>query len=711
MADTPKLANPLSPLSQITSVVWPEYTGFLCEVHEKADTEAFGFPLYPLDKDGNEDTSKERIFPGTVGGTPNKALLGKSAKPEYKMEPDPSNPGQFMPVEQKRKWKEYRDKKYQSVGCINWWGAKMNEASTKTDARKWILSYAGPNTRYFQDGFSYGTSKSHNEIYCQGGIVAVALGPVTGAAMVKIPKETLNNTPSLEGYTHFIVCVCIEEDKEVVYRNLCRKPVFKKDMTDAIYKVMQSKHNYDHTNRNDGWLKLCDITLDKEYKRAATPFFFSEDGTKAAAIRLRDFKFIADVADGVEVTEEIGSKITVTIASAVTSASFSNDKNDEPYAWTEIGDFVDLGTVSIGGGVTLDEKSFSVHGTMTGTQIVAVDYDKNTLIECKYRVDSTRGFTKDWVKENSGIDGPSGWAEAGGGMSGVYSPYRPYANACKPIPVVDDFLMLGMTYPNGPQNHQDQLFYSDTVFNTLEWRLGGKLQVAVIELGQIITNKETTTRAISETMASRMFVRHLDLRAPILFVHISEEHLLYASATPSTAEAIERESWCKDFSDPEATTYTHIASKTPAAAEGIGVPPFPPLGENRAANWTSVLGTWTETTHWEWKAKTYRGVPPDTNDDDSKGKINSKSKYNSYNFSLIANSWIGMKQLEDRIYQNKDMGVGVLPPTPDVEYLANMELYDLELDDGTLTLYTVQSGTLDAEKTMGGKRLYPLGII
>ena len=63
MATTKLVSNPLSPLSQITEGEWPEYVGFLCEVHATEDSPAYGFPIYPPAKDGTDGTAGGRIFP------------------------------------------------------------------------------------------------------------------------------------------------------------------------------------------------------------------------------------------------------------------------------------------------------------------------------------------------------------------------------------------------------------------------------------------------------------------------------------------------------------------------------------------------------------------------------------------------------------------------------------------------------------------------
>jgi hypothetical protein len=714
----PSAANIHSPFSVPVSLEWPDFYGFMCEVHKSNDDPAYGFPLYPLNDNGEEDATKGRIFPGTPGGSHPKAMFAKKKASKDVMVPDPSNPGQFIPQRQEStSWKEYRTKNHQSVGAVNWWGEER--AGTK---HKWILSYAGPLTRHFPDGFQYGSTKQHNEIYCQGGIIAIAPGPVTGAALIKIKDSEKASNPDLANFSHYVVCVCIVEGKEIAYRNLMVPPVFQENMTDKIYRYMQGEKNHDLNNRSFGWMKICEIGL-IDYKPATTPFFFSEDGTKAVAIRLKDFKFVADESDGKEVTEEIGSKISLTIDAGATSATFTDDKNDKPYEFREVGDSYDMGVVNLGNvngaTITQEEKSFTVLGEMTGSQIVAVDYFKNTLIECRYKVKSQRGFTKDWVKRKAGPQ-PEWESELGstGAVDAWYAANRktsydslvPYVNNIFPSPKVDENLMVGMRYPDGPRNHQDSLWYSDSVFNTLEWTLDGKIQVAVIEVGKMLSNKNDTTRALSETMAARMYVRHLDLRMPLIIVHISEEHLFYLdNGTTKDPEKYERESWSKTFTNPQETTYTHIESSKPAIPEGIGVPPDPPLGSNRSLNWTKVAELWPDgAVHWEWRSKTYRGVPPDTNDDDSKGKINSKSKYNPNNNSLIAKSWTGVKQLQDSQYQTRDMGVAV---NPDLDYLANMNLYNVQAADGTFKLYTLESGTMDTEKTMGGKRLYPLGAI
>lgn len=153
---------------------------------------------------------------------------------------------------------------------------------------KWVLSFHGPNTRYFPtDSFSYGDSSAHDDVYCEGLCIAVAPAPVLGAAL----RITL-----VEGVRQFsLVVVCKEGTQDALYiRDVNPFSGATADTYDDDFRN-SSKRMYNETDNPKGWRAIgrhsCTSSkqgVAQEVKEARTPWFFDSTGTFAQCMREAD---------------------------------------------------------------------------------------------------------------------------------------------------------------------------------------------------------------------------------------------------------------------------------------------------------------------------------------------------------------------------------------------------------------------------------------
>lgn len=145
------------------------------------------------------------------------------------------------------------------AGNIDWKGLYVNGKPTK------VLSWRGPNTRYFRDTISsYGfyIDPFIQVVYQNGKLFAVAPYPVLGAAI----------TRDSDG-KEWLIVICKQGRADVVYR----KPN-KESMSMALYNEITAP---------DGWQRIGYFPLSASHDEARTPWFFNGTGTEAQAMHLR----------------------------------------------------------------------------------------------------------------------------------------------------------------------------------------------------------------------------------------------------------------------------------------------------------------------------------------------------------------------------------------------------------------------------------------
>lgn len=679
-------ANAVGPFSCPYEMIWPTLAGFLVTPAATPYSPNWGFPIYP-----DDDPTKGRIFPGTYGSS-----IGPCT----------------LLTKRKNTWVENKKISIQKAGPVNWWGTTKGTVGMRN--AKYVLSYYGPKSRLFPDGFVYGTSSSHREVYMDGGVVALAPGPVTGAALVHITAEAdlVRFSPSL----YYIVVICIMEGKEYI----CYRPLpeerYPGDISDAAIKQLISVVRDDPR----GWVMAGCVSVDG-YDTPTSPFFFSEDGTKASSIRLKNYTF--DSGEGGAVTEKIGSLIEVTF-SPTTGVTVTDSKNDPPYEYTEYGKKEDYGDWTsseldvYGGSHTWEEHQLAVTETMSGRQIVAVDYVGNEQIIVRLTIDVERGFLKDWMLgKDSFLD-----IQVPGYPAGTYYPTN-YNH-------LNNNLHLGEVKPAGPRDHTANIWIKDKLLVSLDYTIAGTNYSHLVEATENI-NSDPVTKILVKSTHERVYARYFDVRGQVLVGSINREQLTWNTNPAGTPVVVygprdhtgrytvtityvgggdDRITTHRREIAEIATSITDSVSSVFAtngdADTSIFTKVWPePLGFYTQTGW-DTMKAWDANFEWGWSYHTYTGSRPTLNNDSSKGNLSSKYHYQSVQ-TMSLEGWLGIGILRHNKF-TQECGVGF---TPTKVLLGNFYIPDPE-KPSTLKLFTVASTELSAATSLaGGDKLYPIGVI
>ncbi len=289
----------LTPLSVPMGYSSPDGKGIYLKPTSDAAPSGWGEPRL--------DTSTEPptpITPGTPGGPLERCLLR-------------SKGGTYKAISSKY---------FQKAGNITWWGPDRN--SQKQSMGRHVLSYNGPKLRYFrEEGFDYGNSPEHNEIYYLGNYAAIAPGPVLGACMRKmnfydpITQKTAEET--------FIIVAVYQDGMDKFYRkrwNYRVKTPF--NLSDAVRE--KEMRMYDAAEEPYGWMLMGTFSRQEEAYPPETPWFFNKSGTAAACMRRNSKTFNNGNSD---VTEDQFLRYQASVSES--SVSCNNLGNLEPMQYSE----------------------------------------------------------------------------------------------------------------------------------------------------------------------------------------------------------------------------------------------------------------------------------------------------------------------------------------------------------------------------------------
>jgi len=605
-------------------------SGFIVHPSSKEVPDGWGSPLYGTD--GN------KLWPGTPGGKQSNTLL----------------------TTKKGKWIEKKNIYVQSVGNIDWWGTPFKIANPN-DRR--ILSFWGPITRYFPDGFVYGSEAKHSEVYYRGKIAGIAPGPVLGAAMQLIANTNLYN----------LVVICWVNYKEVVYRRKFGTLAADYALTPENRAAMAKLYHADHNPT--GWVTLGEINTGEVSSYAPdSPWFFNKSGTEAQAIRRKELNF--DPGTGTPVTEIVGDryKATVTIGGSVSTTKMTaeppfvykekcekdanawvspNDTYGDPHYWDE------------------DHIKFTIEHT--GTQCVAVDYIDDTEVVCTFNHDINITLYQDWM---IGTD-PGGWPHPNTGQLDNVQPN---------------------SWENVPRGHRTQTWTSMNMSSYLEWTtpteinqmlIEGMIDLTRLEYDVGVYDPEDKYRYYTEHY--QLFPRHLDLRKFYVFGK-AKRYTEFLTVGGLTYKNPEYEMYDQDAADQQFYAFMESAPADSVGSSGQGY--------SRA-----TMLTWQANFNWNWQKTSYVGPRPEDNDDGSKGMPKPKDFYAAPWVSIKA-GWKGLNLIRHSYFSlttgfaQRPSGqiIGsLLVPYPGGETLmeANIVLGAADLVPETLT---------------GGTRLYPLGV-
>lgn len=684
MSSLISLTNLIGPFSVATKWEVPTVSGFLVYPAATADSPGWGFPIYPLDANGMEDVTKGRIFPGTYGAEGQYTAIVK--------------PGSS--------WVERKTKEIQSVGPVNWWGPVRPTSVDTSTPRRFVLSYWGPKSRHFADGHVYGTSSNHNYIYMDGGVLSIAPGPVLGAALRAMTTEDKYKFPTS---SYWLIAACVEGTSEVVYRRPMDSVAYQCNLIPEVEARLRQIEDLDNPS---GWHKIGAVTL-SDFLPPTTPWFFNESGTQMSAIRLSLKTF--DASPGVSVTETIGSHIRVSIGADTVSTS--NFTNDPPFSYKEIGKKQNFGIWTTPPDIygythTFEEHQLDCKATMSGTQIVAVDYVHDVEIVVRLSMVLERGFVKDFMYGTDPVGVPALLNNHG---------------------IVDNPDSIGVLDPPDLRDHRASLWYYDSVVEKLTFAVGGVSYSYTTESTRQDADSPVTKNLVS-SIFERQHIRYLDVRMPVILSKYEAEEVRWGAGPPGdpvlsgvtsgdglgrrvafytagqTGLLIKRtkELICVDMEVVEGRTailQEVIDSSGDDQWSAFGNEPPAPLRTGSLTDW-DTMKTWESDFTWTWTYKSYVGNRPTLNDDDSKGKISSRSAI-PVELPMSRGGWEGITGLRHSDF-TQDFGVAV---TPEKALLANMYVPNVRKLDGSFALYTVASEGIDAVTLTGGNRLYPLGVI
>ncbi len=281
----PSVLNPIfnlvSPYCRSDKYVGRSNKGFFVKPTSDDNADGWGTPL--TDANGND------LTPGTPGGPYPVKFIGKTRTGEAKCR---HKPGTHL------------------YGNISWMGKKKSE--TNTSRGKWVLTFHGPNTRYFPvDDFVYGNEEKHNDIYCEGRCISVAPHPVLGAALRKYNKP--DGTPAFR-----LVVICKSGTDDLVYIRECSPTLGVTAIGYGETFVNAQKKAYDFATNPDGWrligtLKCTESNqgFERTVKMARTPWFFDSTGKIAQCMREAEIKFYRQPGEDVTQDGYVRYKVTV----------------------------------------------------------------------------------------------------------------------------------------------------------------------------------------------------------------------------------------------------------------------------------------------------------------------------------------------------------------------------------------------------------------
>lgn len=351
------LRNLLGPLSRVVGYIPATKHGFLVKPASEEFPNGWGDPF--------KDSQGEPVpAPGSPGGSKNTKYVCRP--------PEQSWSGRITPGDQ-------------LYGEIDWRGPR--EKSEGSDPGSVRVSFHGPTSRYFrQDRFRYGSVDDHKRVYSAGACIAIAPFPVLGACL---RKEVVNETTT----KWWLFVVCGQSQTNYVLKREYRGVTHNYPLSNEDIEELSSV--YDEKEQPFGWIQIAQFDLagtdDYVVLEASTPWFFNESGTVASCIREVLFKF----NNGQEDVEEMGyasfdmlvSHETVTVSEIKIDPMFTVTVKTETVKHEE--EFF-VGPV---GALFQGKHWYQLHEilvdlTLTGSVLVAVDYDGDVKIEgrLKYNI-------------------------------------------------------------------------------------------------------------------------------------------------------------------------------------------------------------------------------------------------------------------------------------------------------------------------------------
>lgn len=664
---TPVLAltNAISPLSTVTGVTWPVSNGFIVMPADTSSSPGWGFPIYPGD-----DSTKARIFPGTLGGEFQYTNFTKGKDRDT------------LEVA----WREKKTKDIQDGGAINWWGPRDE---SKIGSTRQIISHHGPRSRHFPDVFQLGDSPRHKEVYAGGGIVAIAPGYVTGACL----RATLEADPDHEMYPYRLFVVCLVDGEETMYHRLHGLPVPRHRLTPAVEKSLSAMWSKELPG---GWKKVG-VVGDKAYDPPRTPWFFNESGTEGQCIRMKDHTFAP--APGIaDITQKRLHRFKAIFT--LETVTGSNLGNEPPFKMTETGkritkaQWAPIETTPDGLTHTWDEMSLECTRLTRGRQIVAVDYVKDAECPIYLEMNVNYGWIKDYMK---GTDPGSRVAPSYRNTNQYYN--HMYGGD----PQVEVFDFAVQEYKSG--DHRAMAWIRRGIVNKLTWVDNGVANGTILEWVHT-TNISEVDPTLDHAYSDRMYVRHLDVRAGVVMGMMERDD--YAASAFSDKMYYRSMELISTDTPPEESVFTPYADSGPDDFTSFVSNLPPPLRHANATDYVYVQNMPSDD-EWKWTYDTYTGARPTDNDDNSKGEFNELWATEAIE-RLDTEGYKGYGCLEHP-HHTAEFGVGI---TPDGALIANGNLPDLTKDGaGKRKLYTVQSTGLGdvLSLTGSGGRLYPIWVI
>ncbi len=634
--------NAISPFSRPLSYEGPDNSGFLGAPKANQFAQPWGEPF--------EDAQGNPINPGTQGGPNFRASIQKT----------------------KGKWGKRQTKEVQDVGNISWYGKPL---STKPDARKMILSFNGPTSRYFQEEFSYGSTQAHREVYREGGLVGIAPGPVLGAAVQSI---AVGSPP--EPTDHLNV-VCLYNGQELLMRRPLKGPYYRAKFGE---KTEQRLSEFKSLTNPDGWVTVGQITISNDYDQAKTPWFFNESGTEAQCIRMREKQGLD--RNGAPVPERAGDRFKITVGPS--NVSLSPEGNEPSFEFKEDGESLALPNFTspidqFGFTHSWYEHRVTFNSKMTGKQVVAVDYIGDTEVLVYAVMDVDYQLTKDYMK---GRDNETD----GGIQKGPYDNRGSYSN---PQELGADKINFSVG------DHLARTWYGGSASLTLEFEVEGVEYVIPLEFTTGLTSDQYDGRPYTppnRDLFYREYViqypRFLDVRGGGMFVsrlYQFKDFVVQGRKSEAESETVDL-----DFADNQTNIYLPGADKWTASFYS---PPNPL--NNNAASWNEVKAY--PAAPWTWATKTFIGKRPTENDTGIVGKIPFKTWFEPTQ-TVLYNSWYGLTLL----YHDKFTTDCGFAHREDGSYIVSGVFVD---PDTKALKEAMRSQPFDAKGLTSGQTYHPLG--
>lgn len=678
--------NIVGPFSTVSKYAGSRVNGFIVNPADTSTSPGWGFPIYP-----NDDSSQARIFPGTYGADWQYTALRMVGGV----------------------WKEYKSKKLQSVGPVNWYGTEIKDAASRKD--RYILSYWGPRSRHFADGFTYSQDKRYTYIYMNGGIVGSAPGPVLGAALLAMDSTELADYKP-KNIKFWLVAVVLEEGQEVVYRRALLPPLFEYYLGDSGAKSLSLLVKDEKYEPHPvGWSKLGTCSTEG-YNTPKTPWFFSEDGKKASAIRTKDVTHIpltgVTPPSTVEITEAVGRVCRISITSS--SASGTQGDPEPPYVMEVTGSKTVLPNYITpvdkwGDTHEFEEVTYKTKEVTTGTQIVAVDYVGDEEVIVRLVLDYHHEIRNDIMK---GVDSYSATYPTGhpaAGQPHIRNTGKYYNDL--PKNSEDDYVYLGVLKPMQPGGHREATWYISAAYNSLQFTVAGKKYYSTTE-GLREDANSPDDNALVRGRYDRLSVRYLDVRHRILFGFLERDDWRI-SGYPSKVYYKKQEVLIDDMATERLSTFRSFTSNNDDEKATVTDGLLYPYRLRQAADYVAMLelegpnpGGTSTSFSWSFTYTSYAGTRATVNDDES---IQQPSivKLLFPSLPISMKGCQGMACLDHNLFTD-ECGVAILP---NGTLIANFNVPDQDAHDGSYKLFTIHSDEVDPVKLAGGEKLYPLGTM